>query len=327
MTSTTVTLEHTELTWTTEDGRTVGSRWLRSKGEQARMASFIEYLDGQHLNPQTTVVATTYTVGEQVQVQGHGRIRDGRVVAVGRTQVTVEYVRNLQGDLHVAKFGADRVHKIEQPEPAAEPQQLEDDAPATVSLPISAEDVEQAHLMALLENERVERCRQPLAGTGGEPCQAPAGHAGRGCDASGQPWSHEAPADELDTEQAAERYGVCRWDRLPQRPGHWDLPNHRALLERDHAEALEENAAHDAAVAAAIPEDTYRAAELLADRLVQGAPMYANRNLTTHPLTPAELQQIELATNLAGQQLQAQHRQLPRAMRYGASRLTLIPPR
>ena len=92
-----------------------------------------------------------------------------------------------------------------------------------------------------------------------------------------------------------------------------------------HTEALEEDAAHDAAVAAAVPEDTYRAAEMLAERLVQGAPMYANRDLTTNPLTPAELQQVELATNLAGQQLQAQHRQLPRAVRY--SRLTLVPPR
>jgi hypothetical protein len=137
----------------------------------------------------------------------------------------------------------------------------------------------------------VERCRQPLAGTGGEPCQAPAGHDGRGHDATGQPWSH------------------C------------------TVLERDHADALEEDAAHDAAVAAAIPQDTYQAAELLADRLVQGVPMFEDRDLTTKPLTPTELQQVELATNLAGQTFQLQHRQLPRALRYGAGRLTLVPPR
>lgn len=36
----------------------------------------------------------------------------------------------------------------------------------------------------------MSRCRISLAGTAGEPCQAPAGHEGRGHDLSGQPWSH-----------------------------------------------------------------------------------------------------------------------------------------
>jgi hypothetical protein len=56
-------------------------------------------------------------------------------------------------------------------------------------------------------------------------------------------------------------------------------------------------------------------------------PMFEDRDLTTKPLTPTELQQVELATNLAGQTFQLQHRQLPRALRYGAGRLTLVPPR
>lgn len=42
----------------------------------------------------------------------------------------------------------------------------------------------------------------------------------------------------LTTEQAAARYGVCVWDGLPQRPGHWAMPLHRNTIESDHAEAL-----------------------------------------------------------------------------------------
>lgn len=48
----------------------------------------------------------------------------------------------------------------------------------------------------------------------------------------------QARTVDLSTEDAAARYGTCPWDGMPQRPGHWQMPNHRALVERDHAEAL-----------------------------------------------------------------------------------------
>jgi hypothetical protein len=59
----------------------------------------------------------------------------------------------------------------------------------------------------------------------------------------------ETPVDEaLSTEDAAARYGTCPWDGLPQRPGHWQMPNHRQLLERDHVDALEEDRARAVAM-------------------------------------------------------------------------------
>ncbi len=63
---------------------------------------------------------------------------------------------------------------------------------------------------------KILRCGLPLAGGGGS-CQAPANHEGLGHDLTGQPWAH----------------------------------TYMPLRERDHAEALAENAAHDAAMAKA----------------------------------------------------------------------------
>lgn len=98
----------------------------------------------------------------------------------------------------------------------------------------------------------------------------------------------------------------------------------RPALERDHADALTEDAAHDAAVAVAVEPDLYLAANELADRLVQGVPMFEDRDLAAQPLTDQETERVQLATRLAQQKLRAQPARLPRALRYG--RRSLVTP-
>jgi len=100
---------------------------------------------------------------------------------------------------------------------------------------------------------------------------------------------------------------------------------HRQVVERDHAEALAENAAHDAATAAALATEEYLAADALAERPVQGVPMFGNRDLTTQPLTEREQAQVRMATTLAAAKLHQPQQRLPRAVRYGTP-LRCVPP-
>jgi hypothetical protein len=47
-----------------------------------------------------------FQIGESVYVHAFGRQRIGRVVKLGRTRITVEFVRNQRGELDVRSFPA-----------------------------------------------------------------------------------------------------------------------------------------------------------------------------------------------------------------------------
>lgn len=52
-----------------------------------------------------------YVVSQPVQVHSYGAWRSGVVIKVGRTRVTVRYIKNLQGDAHTKTFTTDRIRR------------------------------------------------------------------------------------------------------------------------------------------------------------------------------------------------------------------------
>lgn len=78
------------VTYQTPDGRNF-DQWLTTRDDAEKFAAQF---------PGTTTVTEhprVFRVGQTLQVRAFGRWRPGRVVAVGRTRVQVNYVRNQSG--------------------------------------------------------------------------------------------------------------------------------------------------------------------------------------------------------------------------------------